>query len=173
MEDFIPSVSETVKNLIITGVCGLLGILWSKYIRGINVQRLPKWLIAGLSIYAFITLIIFAYNFFERHRPLEIHKNEKFDHQSVVLDGKSFEGCVFDNVKFVYKGTRKGRFYDNNRLNNVEFLFEGRASIGFLFISEMKKSPELAPTANKFLIDMLNNRAVDYSDMENREIEDF
>jgi hypothetical protein len=59
---------------------------------GLNIARQAGWLGATE----------FNYNATQK---LEAVVSAAYDNQTVVLDGRDFENCTFDNVTFIYKGT--------------------------------------------------------------------
>ncbi|WP_158912578.1 hypothetical protein [Caulobacter sp. S45] len=50
-----------------------------------------------------------------------------YNHETVVLDGESFEGCEFRDCRLVYTGEAVPIF-DQCRFDNCEWKFEGAAA---------------------------------------------
>lgn len=52
------------------------------------------------------------------HEPFRSIINKHFKNETVELDGKSFHDCAFENVTFVYHGTRQTQFINCSRPNH-------------------------------------------------------
>ena len=58
------------------------------------------------------------------HEPLKPVVNQTYRNETVELDGKSFNGCRFANVTFVYNGTKPTQFTDCSRTGENEYKFQ-------------------------------------------------
>ena len=170
MENLIPSFADIIRDLLVGAIAWLAPYLWRKYIQKIDVRRMPAWSVQGLILYFIITICIYTYNYYQLHKPLEQHRNEVFDHQTIVLDGKAFENCSFINSLLVIEGKR--RFELNHPiLTNTQFKLDKRANIGLSILALMKEDKQMEPYIIDFY-ERLKTQQINYS-LPSRSVEDL
>ena len=54
-------------------------------------------------------------------KPLTPVINKKYKHETVELDGKEFQHCEFQDVTFVYNGTKQTRFVNCEKRRRLSF----------------------------------------------------
>ncbi|AUD00986.1 hypothetical protein [Spirosoma pollinicola] len=149
MEDFLPTIREIISGLVLAGLSWTGSYIWNKYIRRINIRQLPSWATYGLIIYAFLSITILAFQYYQLHKPLKKHINEVFDHQTVVLDGNSYQNCVFNNSLLVIEGVRRFEL-SSPVLSNTQFKLDKRANIGLSILLMMKEDKAMEPNVMNF-----------------------
>lgn len=108
---FLVERGEQTPVAIAFTVIGSLAIGYSVYAhyRPNGKTRLPVWTSLLLATWLFI-----GYDFYDRHETSVAHfletssfqtvVDKHFKGETVVLDGRTFTGCTFENVEFVYHG---------------------------------------------------------------------
>src|SRR5271154_4485970 len=99
-------------------VFAFLGVEWKTVRDRAVVPNMSRQrLVLGLIAVAFVANVIGWYEsskkttvftteeWLERAKHLELVVNKEISNQEVILDGKSFQDCTFNNVTFIYKGT--------------------------------------------------------------------
>ncbi|MEZ4717283.1 MAG: hypothetical protein R2851_14540 [Caldilineaceae bacterium] len=59
--------------------------------------------------------------------PSVTYRDERFYNEEIVVDGKRFQNCVFDNVSLVYAGGVLPEFVDCRFAYDVSLEFTGGA----------------------------------------------
>jgi len=157
MEELIPSIGEISRNLIIAAISYGIVVLWNRYKSRIFNFRPPGWLSAALLVYLFITVGLFGWGYYQKHKPLEIIQNQIFDHQTIVVDGKSFRNCTFLSCLLKINGVRTFNM-SGSSLVNSQFSLDGRARIGEGILLSMKESASLEPSVIAYLEELKTKR---------------
>jgi hypothetical protein len=66
-------------------------------------------------------------------------KEKKFDKQTVILDGNSFDNCEFQGCTLVYNGIAEVRLNGSN-LNDCQWSFDGPAARTLQFMQALYQS---------------------------------
>lgn len=116
-------------------ICAATGPIWPYIRKKINeavTQKLEAtarnpllWIGLLLIIFLYTTSDTFASRYgsftFNSNPNFEMVKGKKFYNERVVLDGKKYEDCTFENVTFVYNGTTPVHFSHNRVMGRVLF----------------------------------------------------
>ena len=60
---------------------------------------------------------------------LTLYKNQEFGKETLVLDGKEFDGCTFNGTQFIIRGEEQF-FFQNTKSSTFDLTLEGGALLG-------------------------------------------
>lgn len=68
---------------------------------------------------------------------MELVENKLFHGETLVVDGKAFKSCDFENTIFIYSGGQRPTFADCQFIN-VDLQFEDSAANTLQFLSNLR-----------------------------------
>jgi len=117
MNDILPSFKSVTDSLWGWAIPIVVVFLVSR-IKATRIEGVPKWIVRALITYFSVTILYLSYGYYQRHKSLEVVRNQIFSYQHVQLDGKSFVNCKFFYCRLVYSGHREfnliGSTYDTH-----------------------------------------------------------
>lgn len=128
----------------ISTVLGIYSALPSRFQNALLIEiKIPLWVIV------FVVLIIFSLLYVKSIKvenneneviKLEEIRGKDFGNESVVIDGKHFINCYFNNTELVYEG--KAEFaLTNNRINNLKIGFDKSSYLTLKTLSSFYADP--------------------------------
>lgn len=69
---------------------------------------------------------------------METIRSRAYKNQEVLLDGKRFDRCMFDNVTFMYNGTAKYSFGEPSTITgNIQFKSDSEIVHGAIYVFQL------------------------------------
>ncbi|OGA50952.1 MAG: hypothetical protein A3F74_22040 [Betaproteobacteria bacterium RIFCSPLOWO2_12_FULL_62_58] len=75
----------------------------------------------------------------EAQGELELIKGKRFGDETVTIDGKRFEDCIFNDTRLKFRGTRAVQFVSSTFVG-VKWIFGGNAALTFAFVSMLYRA---------------------------------